>query len=179
MGCALVDWPVYPQSNITILGGEGFRLLPVITGNCGADSSMSVGSLLTLLLAAQAVSHEPPEILGAQERWRCIWSWDDAPEEHTSYFGVFRSHVDHVSVFDGMLADGTDLLFSERDHAIAQNDHAALVFVFSDMGNTDAAGMTRRWATINMLEKPTGKFKKTNVGIGDEPKEATGRCNRY
>ena len=101
------------------------------------------------------------------------------PVDYTEYIGAYRSHVELVSVYDGMRADGTDLLFSERDHAITQNDHAALVFVHSDMGNADVEGKTLRSATIYMLEKRSGHFKKTLVGLGVEPREATGSCNRY
>jgi hypothetical protein len=149
------------------------------------EQAMIDGKLgfLTLAIAAttssQTISHEFPALLSAQERWQCAWSWQNELEEHISYIGVFRTHVELIGVFEGLRSDGKDLLFNETDHSVAQNDQAALVFVFSDMGNTDVEGKTRRWATIYLLEKKTGHFQKTNVGVGDAPREAIGKCRRY
>lgn len=135
--------------------------------------------LLATAVAMQPIKHEPPELLKAQERWRCSWSWEGQADKHLSYIGVYRSHAELFSVFEGIVPEKDEILWRESDHAISQNDDSALVFVYSDMGNTDISGKTRRWATIYLLEKRSGVFKKVNVGIGDKPNEATGHCNRY
>jgi len=82
-----------------------------------------------------------------------------------AYFGVFRSHVEDD--------------FGGSDYSIAQNDTSALVFIFSDIGNTDISGETRRWAGITIIDKRTGDFKRTNVDLALGPQEAQGSCKRY
>lgn len=124
--------------------------------------------ILALTLAATALSAESsptaPPFFTAQEKWQCSFKWQDEKESVTLYFGVFRSHVEDDFV---------------TDYSIDQNDDDALVFSFSDIGNTDVTGKTRKWVGVSMIDKRTGVFKRTNLDFNEPPKSADGRCNRY
>ena len=53
--------------------------------------------MLTFALAAAlglAADGTPPPYYTAQERWRCSFKWANKGEAITSYFGIYRSHVE-------------------------------------------------------------------------------------
>jgi hypothetical protein len=128
---------------------------------------MFIALIMALAPMGQLTDSRPPDFFSAQERWRCTFKWEDwedGEEPVVEYLGVYRSHV-----------AGNFFV----DQSIAQNDESALVFVFSDIGNTDVAGMTRRWSQISMIEKRTGAFKRVNVDLAGASQEAVGSCARY
>ena len=108
-----------------------------------------------------------PDFLTASERWECKFKGFHTEETVTSYFGAYRTHVE-----DEFGSNST----------VVQNDSDALVFVCSDIGNTDITGATRKWVRVDIIDKTTKRFKrsivdvKTPVGITDE---TVGICNRY
>lgn len=120
--------------------------------------------VLSILLMAAQTEKAPEPFYTAVERWHCAFKSltdNDAMEQN---FGVYRSHV----ADDGV-----------GNYSIIQNDASALVFAFSDMGNTDTAGQTRKWANINIIDKRSRKFKKTIVDVDEGPSETSGRCVPY
>lgn len=122
-----------------------------------------IGSIL--FAAAALYGSQPPPYFTAQERWACTFDAFEGGGTVTSYFGVYRSHV--ADELGGI------------DQSIAQNDAAALVFVMSDLGNTDIEGKTRKWALISMIDKRTKEYKRTLVDFDGPPKEVSGSCRPY
>lgn len=122
-----------------------------------------IGSIIAA--AAAVSSSQLPPYFTAQERWSCTFNAFEGEGTVTSYFGVYRSHV--ADEFGGI------------DQSISQNDAAALVFVMSDLGNTDIEGKTRKWALISMIDKRTKGFKRTLIDFDAPPREVVGVCHPY
>lgn len=126
------------------------------------------GVALALLLASgapqQFVGEKPPPYFTALERWSCTFPAFTGKDSVTENYGVFRSHVE--SEF-------------HEDYTVAQNDAAALVFVFSDFGNTDMEGKTRRWTTVNVIDKRSRAFKTTVIDMDGPTEQRQGRCRPY
>lgn len=108
-----------------------------------------------------------PEFLTASERWECKFRGFSTEETVTSYFGAYRTHIE-----DEFGSDST----------VVQNDSDALVFVFSDIGNTDVAGATRKWVRVDIIDKKSKRFKRSIVNLespNGTTNETTGTCHRY
>ena len=122
---------------------------------------------MSLAIALLVASADVPDFLTAQERWVCQFHAFGSEEQVKTYFGVFRSHVE-----DDWGQGATTI----------QNDSDALVFAYSDIGNTDISGGVRKWVRIDIIDKKTNRFKRSIIDVA-EPKgasdQAVGECRRY
>lgn len=120
--------------------------------------------LWMLLALAQAEPVKAPPYYTAQERWKCTFPGFTDKTEVTEFFGVFRSHVESVW---------------GSDYTLAQNDAAAVVFIASNYGETDMSGKTLHYASVDMIDKKSRRFKRTVLDIDSKPDERVGECQPY
>jgi hypothetical protein len=127
---------------------------------------MTFSTALALVAGAASTSiNAIPPYYTAAEKWTCTFQGFGTNEKVTSYFGVYRSHVEDEF---------------GSDNIIVQNDENALVFVNSSVGHADGEGKILRSASVTMIEKKgIRRFKRSIVDLLDAPDERIGTCAPY
>jgi hypothetical protein len=127
---------------------------------------MTVSIALALVAGAASSSIDTiPPYYTATEKWTCTFQGFGTNDKVTSYFGVYRSHVEDEF---------------GSDNIIVQNDENALVFVDSSIGHEDGNGKILRSATVTTIEKKgMRRFKRSVIDLLDAPAERIGTCAPY